>query len=718
MPTKTITLTKTNSGGETDNYNIYHTSVSAPNLVASGVSRATLEGGVQYTVDVSYYTFIIVSTGTCTNQTTVNITPSDVTAPSIPTGLTASSITQTTFTLNWNDSTETESGLAGYKIFVNGVHTYSITNGDSIAGLTGQPAGATVTYTISAYDNAGNESSQSSGINVTFIPAPPTGLFELSDTTTSITASWSSVTGATGYRLRRGASTVIYTGASTSASDTGMTCGTGSNTYYVEAYNATGSSGYSGGVTMTVSPDVTAPTVPTGLYKVSQTDTTLSVAWNASTDSCSGMGSYYISLDGGAQIYTGTDLSHTLTGLTANTSYGVQVKARDNAGNYSNYSSSVNMSTDNVAVPSVPTGLYEISDTTTSVTMGWNASTGSVTGYRLRRGASTTVYTGAVTSYTDSGLACGTASNTYYVQAYGPGGDSAWSSGVTGNVAADVTAPSIPSNVHHIGTTTSSATITCDVSTDACTGVAGYYLYKDNVQYGSLGTTTRSVTGLSAGTSYLFKMSAQDNAGNISSASSNITVWTQCIAPTLSYSSHTTTSVTVARNSVTGGSSYILEWRVSGGSWAIATSAMGTAYTKTGLTVGTTYEFRCQVQNPDGGIGAYGNTLTQATTSAPLVTPTILEVDVFYNAFSIRVSSAADASVTQIEVSAIGEFEGERGGISSWTADGFGHLWTSPLDLITDQEFIIKARYKNAGGTVGNWSNTIIIYTDPGASTL
>lgn len=90
----------------------------------------------------------------------------DTEAPSAPTGLGATSITQTTFTLSWTASTDNV-GVTGYKIYKGGVLYVDTMSTSTSHGITGQTAGATNTWTVKAYDAAANESAASSGLNVT-----------------------------------------------------------------------------------------------------------------------------------------------------------------------------------------------------------------------------------------------------------------------------------------------------------------------------------------------------------------------------------------------------------------------------------------------------------------------------------------------------------------------------------------------------------------------
>ena len=88
----------------------------------------------------------------------------DTEAPSVPDGLISSLRCQTTFTLSWNASTDNV-GVTGYKVFKNGL-TYQDVGDVLTWDITGQVAGTSANWTVSAYDAIPNESSQSSQLNV------------------------------------------------------------------------------------------------------------------------------------------------------------------------------------------------------------------------------------------------------------------------------------------------------------------------------------------------------------------------------------------------------------------------------------------------------------------------------------------------------------------------------------------------------------------------
>ncbi|HEU4665546.1 MAG TPA: glycosyl hydrolase family 18 protein [Dokdonella sp.] len=102
----------------------------------------------------------------------------------------------------------------------------------------------------------------------------------------------------------------------------------------------------SGAVSVTVQAsqnDTTPPSVPTGLASPSQTNTTISLAWNASTDNVGVTG--YDVYRGGSSIATVAGTSYTAGGLSPSTAYSFQVRARDGAGNTSAPTAPITVST-------------------------------------------------------------------------------------------------------------------------------------------------------------------------------------------------------------------------------------------------------------------------------------------------------------------------------------------------------------------------------------
>ncbi len=101
--------------------------------------------------------------------------------------------------------------------------------------------------------------------------------------------------------------------------------------------------------------DNTPPSVPAGLRATSATQTGIALAWNASTDdqAVAGYEIYEGSTLAGSTTGAGTT-SHTVSGLTAQTSYTFTVKARDECGNRSAASSPLTTSTAERMVAAIP----------------------------------------------------------------------------------------------------------------------------------------------------------------------------------------------------------------------------------------------------------------------------------------------------------------------------------------------------------------------------
>lgn len=92
--------------------------------------------------------------------------------------------------------------------------------------------------------------------------------------------------------------------------------------------------------------DTTPPSVPSGLSSPSQTSSSISLAWNASTDNAGGSGvAGYDVYRNGSLVGSPSGNSYVSSGLAASTSYSFTVRARDNASNASAQSASFSATT-------------------------------------------------------------------------------------------------------------------------------------------------------------------------------------------------------------------------------------------------------------------------------------------------------------------------------------------------------------------------------------
>lgn len=93
----------------------------------------------------------------------------DITPPSVPTGLTKSNVTSSAATISWNASTDNV-GVATYRLLRNGAQV--ATSVSTSATNTGLTPSTTYSYTVQALDAAGNVSAPSSPLSVTTLAAP------------------------------------------------------------------------------------------------------------------------------------------------------------------------------------------------------------------------------------------------------------------------------------------------------------------------------------------------------------------------------------------------------------------------------------------------------------------------------------------------------------------------------------------------------------------
>jgi chitodextrinase len=171
----------------------------------------------------------------------------DITAPTTPTNLSATAVSSSGINLSWSASTDAV-GVTGYKVYRAG--TQIGTTASTSYSDTGLSASTSYSYTVAAYDAAGNTSAQSSSASATTQSAPvsdttaptvPANLSASAVSSSAINLSWSASTdavGVTGYKVYR-AGTQIGTTASTNYSDTGLSAST-SYSYTVAAYDAAG----------------------------------------------------------------------------------------------------------------------------------------------------------------------------------------------------------------------------------------------------------------------------------------------------------------------------------------------------------------------------------------------------------------------------------------------------------------------------------------------
>ena len=275
--------------------------------------------------------------------------------------------------------------------------------------------------------------------------------------------------------------------------------------------------------------DGRAPSTPTGLAVTGTSQTALTLGWTASTDNA-GVAGYDVFLNG-SKVGTTAQTSYAFGGLACGTSYTLAVDAYDAAGNVSakaSTSGGTSACADTTA-PTAPGNLQVASATQTGISVTWTAATDNVavTGYTLYLNGSK-VGTTSQTSYSYSGLSCGTTYTLAVAANDAAGNASSQASALSPTSACpDTTPPASPTNLHVTSAAQTGISVAWTAATDNV-GVTGYNVYLNGAKIGTTAQTSYSYAALSCGTSYTLSVAAYDAAGNVSSAASATTATYAC----------------------------------------------------------------------------------------------------------------------------------------------------------------------------------------------
>jgi fibronectin type 3 domain-containing protein len=313
------------------------------------------------------------------------------------------------------------------------------------------------------------------------------------------------------------------------------------------------------------------------------------VGWNAVSGAAS-YKVYYATSANGAYTLAGTvaEISYTHTGLSQNTTYYYKVAAVNSAGE-SEQSSYTSATTPN-AVPSTPAGVAASAQSSSSILVSWNAVSGAA-GYKVyyatsADGAYALAGTAATASYTHTGLSQNT---TYYykVSAVNSAGESEQSSPVY--TTTPNTVPSEPTGVAASAQSSSSIL----VSWNAVSGAASYKVYYATSSYGAYAlagtasTTSYTHTGLLSDTTYYYKVSAVNSAGESDQSyysASDRTPLAKPSTPTgVTASALSSSSILVGWNAVPGATSYKVYYAANAsGPYQLDGTAYTNSFTSTG----------------------------------------------------------------------------------------------------------------------------------------
>ncbi|HIH09297.1 MAG TPA: hypothetical protein HA254_01365, partial [Candidatus Diapherotrites archaeon] len=387
------------------------------------------------------------------SQTKPSLT--DTTAPTVPAGLTASAVSATRIDLSWSASTD-DTAVAGYVIYrgsspiaaVRSGTTYSdVNHGATTVFFYNLLPSTAYSYSVAAFDAAGNYSTRSATASATTPAAAGGGPYNLSVTLTGTsTGRIESSTGGIGCTSGTGTCSANYP-AGTTVVLTPYAFGAPNNTSFSDNFRGWSGAGCTGNgecfVTMTGDTSVTASY---GSSSPPPTSYTLTVSHSGSgsgtiTSSPSGISCPSGTCSG--SFSSGTSITLTATPASGSAFGGWSGGGCSGTGTCpvslgSATTVTANFTTTPTAdttAPSVPAGLSATAISPSQINLSWTASTDTVgvTGYNIYRcagsGCTPALLTTTTTnSYSGTALTAST-SYTYRVAAYDAAGNTSAQSG-------------------------------------------------------------------------------------------------------------------------------------------------------------------------------------------------------------------------------------------------------------------------------------------------
>lgn len=583
------------------NYNIYRGSNGGtPSLLATTTNNATSYTDTSV-IATTTYTYSVQAGDAAGNTSAMSApatvtTPasSDTTPPTAPSGLAAEAVSHNEIDLGWTASTDSGTGISGYRVYRRGPGESTFTllatttgtgaGNSSYADLTVNP-GSAYSYYVTAYDGGNNVSSASNTAAASAPPGPISHTYTFT-ATGDATIQQANPT-ATGGTSSLAIDNAPVSDALVKFAVTATSCDTLASATLTLKNKA--DSSVKGGDFYTTGPFTestvswsTAPTRGTLLNSLAavasnatvSVDVTQGTPLNGEADfrigSTSNDGVHYVSREG-------TTTKPTLTVVCT------EAQVPDNT------------------PPSAPANLRVTSNTSGEVDVAWDASTDNlaVSEYHIYRGGAQIgiVPAGSLT-YQDTTVAPST-SYSYTVRAFDAAGNSSGDSN-----AVSVTTPAVqaaPAAPTDLSATASGSSVTLNWTASVTPSVSGYNIYRGPqggtlVKINSSGSTPFTDSPVGAGT-YDYAVTAVAT-GSPESAQSNIATATvqatEVAAPTgLTATATSATSVQLSwtASATSGVTSYNIYRGPQGGTLAKISSSTTTGANDTTAAPSTAYDY-------------------------------------------------------------------------------------------------------------------------------